>query len=183
MPRLKSRRSFDSAVPPRTWPTHYGPVSPICPRTAINSQRSSPAATCDNMKLARAWNPASNARDTLVMRRSSGSWPGLQSFRLRPRREFRHQAGICRPGGGGRVRDGGPDAMRESPDSRLGDPAQDHPVQSCAQAAERRPVNAPAPRPAGRSGRGRTPDRGRRHRTRGAAARRGQDWPVWPGPR
>jgi DNA-binding transcriptional MocR family regulator len=28
MSGLKSRRSFDSAVPRRTWPTHYGPVSP-----------------------------------------------------------------------------------------------------------------------------------------------------------
>ena len=60
MSGLKSGRSFDSAVPPGTWPTHYGPVSPRCPRTAINSQRSPPAATCENEARA-GFEPASNA--------------------------------------------------------------------------------------------------------------------------
>jgi hypothetical protein len=59
---LKNGRSFDGAVPPRTWPTHYGPVSPRCPRTAINSQRSPPAATCEHEAGAR-FEPASNARE------------------------------------------------------------------------------------------------------------------------
>ena len=60
--RPESVRLFDSAVPPRTWPTHYGPVSPRCPRTAINSQRSPPAATCEHEARA-GFEPASNARE------------------------------------------------------------------------------------------------------------------------
>src|SRR5437764_14163693 len=57
--RPESGMSFGSAVPPRTWPTHYGPVSPRCPRTAINSQRSPPAATCEHEAWA-ALEPASS---------------------------------------------------------------------------------------------------------------------------
>src|SRR5256885_7037358 len=62
MSGLKNGRSFDRAVPPRTWPTHYGPVSPRCPRTAVNSQRSPPATTCEHEAWA-GFEPASNARE------------------------------------------------------------------------------------------------------------------------
>ena len=55
--------------PPRTWPMHYGRVPPRCPRAAINSQRPPPAAPCELEASAR-FEAASNARDTLVMRRS-----------------------------------------------------------------------------------------------------------------
>jgi hypothetical protein len=46
-------------------------VSPRCPRTAINSQQPPPAATREHQASAGV-EPASNARDTLVMRRSVG---------------------------------------------------------------------------------------------------------------
>jgi hypothetical protein len=48
--------------PPRTWPAHDGRVPPRYPRTAINSQRSLPAATGDH-KLARVFNAREHARN------------------------------------------------------------------------------------------------------------------------
>jgi hypothetical protein len=47
-------------------------VPPTCPRTAINGQQSPSAATCEP-KVREGAEPRSNARDTLVMRRSLGS--------------------------------------------------------------------------------------------------------------
>ena len=98
MPRLKSRRSFDSAVPPRTWPTHYGPVSNPCPRdvpepqSIVNDRHQQQPA---NMKLGRALNPRATHENTLVMRRSGEKLPVLprvmnpqgRSARSRPRQE------------------------------------------------------------------------------------------------
>ena len=49
--------------------------------------------------------------------------------------------GVSCFGRGSRVRDGGPDVMGEGPDRHLGDPVHDRPVQSGAQAAQRRPVD------------------------------------------
>ncbi len=74
------------------------------------------------MKLGWTLNPQATHENTLVMRRASGRWSGLQFFRLGPGREIWQQAGICRVGSGGRVRDGGPDAMCEGPDARVGNP-------------------------------------------------------------
>jgi hypothetical protein len=58
--------------PGGTWPAHYGRVPEMPP-----NRRQQPAtAACGqqpvDVKLARAWNSASTARDTLVMRRSLG---------------------------------------------------------------------------------------------------------------
>ena len=58
----RSGRSFQGAGPPRTRPTHYGPVSPRYPRTAINNQRSPPPATCEHEARA-GFEPVSNARE------------------------------------------------------------------------------------------------------------------------
>jgi len=44
----------------RTWPTHYRRVPPRCPRTAIKSQRSPPAAPCE-YEASAGFEPASNA--------------------------------------------------------------------------------------------------------------------------
>ena len=44
--------------------------APRCPRTAINSQRSPPAATCEHEGSGHASNPRSTHENTLVMRRS-----------------------------------------------------------------------------------------------------------------
>jgi hypothetical protein len=58
------RRARTMARAGQTWPTHCG-HAPERPSTANDPCQ--PA----NLKLARALNPASNARDTLVMRRSA----------------------------------------------------------------------------------------------------------------
>jgi hypothetical protein len=68
-PAPESGRSSGSTVPPRTWPTYYGPVSPRCPRTAINSQRPPPEATCEH-EARRPLNPRATHQNTLVMRSS-----------------------------------------------------------------------------------------------------------------
>jgi hypothetical protein len=67
--RPKNGRSCNSTAPPRTGPTHYGRMprdAPEPPSTANDRHQQQSV----NMKLARALNPTSNARDTLVMRGS-----------------------------------------------------------------------------------------------------------------
>lgn len=64
--RIKTGRTYAHRVPG----LRITSVPPRCPRTIVNSQRRPPAPTCDP-KPARALNPPSNARDTLVMRNSA----------------------------------------------------------------------------------------------------------------
>ena len=56
--------------PPRTWPTHYGPVSPRCPRTAIKANDRH--LQQHGSEYGRALNPRAANENTLVMRSSLG---------------------------------------------------------------------------------------------------------------
>jgi hypothetical protein len=68
---MKNGRSFDSAIPPRTWPTHFGRVPPRCPeQPSITTCRHQQQPA--NMKLGQALNSRATHGDTLVMRSSLG---------------------------------------------------------------------------------------------------------------
>ena len=62
--------------PGGTWPAHHKRVPPRCPRTAINSQRSAPAVTCEHEANA-GFDPRATHANTLVMRSSAAPLPVL----------------------------------------------------------------------------------------------------------